>query len=134
MLEILYLAINTKQIRRIPEVIGIAGGVEKADAILAGLPGNWITTLVTDAGVPRKALRVVRGPNLPALKTSKSQYGKITKDTKTEKISRKDPARNASRSDAGVAQRFGLSEPQMDADKGGRRLERCLACEADLAA
>ena len=80
MLEILYLAINTKQIRRIPEVISIAGGVEKADAILAGLPGNWITTLVTDAGVPRKALRVVRGPNLPALKTLKSQYGKITND------------------------------------------------------
>jgi hypothetical protein len=116
MLEILYLAINTKQIRRILEVIAIAGGVEEADAILAGSPGNWITTLVTAAGVPRKALRVVRGPNLPAFKTSKSQYGKITKDTKTEKISRKDPARNASRSDAGVAQRFGLSEPQMDAD------------------
>ena len=54
MLDILYLAINTKQIRRIPEVIAIAGGVEKADAILAALRGNWITTLVTDAGVARR--------------------------------------------------------------------------------
>jgi len=31
----LCLAINTKRIRRIPEVIAIAGGVEKADVILA---------------------------------------------------------------------------------------------------
>jgi DNA-binding transcriptional regulator LsrR (DeoR family) len=53
-LDSLGLAINTKQIRRIPEVIAIAGGVEKADAILAALRGNWITTLVTDAGVARR--------------------------------------------------------------------------------
>jgi DNA-binding transcriptional regulator LsrR (DeoR family) len=53
-LDSLGLAINTKQIRRIPEIIAIAGGVEKADAILAALRGNWITTLVTDAGVARR--------------------------------------------------------------------------------
>jgi DNA-binding transcriptional regulator LsrR (DeoR family) len=50
------LAINAKQIRRIPEIVGIAGGLEKADAILAALRGNWITTLVTDAGVARRLL------------------------------------------------------------------------------
>jgi DNA-binding transcriptional regulator LsrR (DeoR family) len=50
------LALNTKQIRRIPEIVGIAGGLEKANAILAALRGNWITTLVTDAGVARRLL------------------------------------------------------------------------------
>jgi DNA-binding transcriptional regulator LsrR (DeoR family) len=44
------LALNTKQLRRIPEIVGIADGLEKADAILAALRGNWLTTLVTDAG------------------------------------------------------------------------------------
>jgi DNA-binding transcriptional regulator LsrR (DeoR family) len=50
------LALNAKQIRRIPERVAIAGGLEKASAILAALKGNWITTLVTDAGVARRLL------------------------------------------------------------------------------
>jgi DNA-binding transcriptional regulator LsrR (DeoR family) len=33
----LCLAINTKQIRRIPQVIAIARGIQKADAILASV-------------------------------------------------------------------------------------------------
>jgi DNA-binding transcriptional regulator LsrR (DeoR family) len=49
------LALNTKQLRRIPEIVGIAGGLEKATAILAALRGNWITTLVTDTGVQAAA-------------------------------------------------------------------------------
>ena len=55
-LDRLGLAISAKQIRRIPEIIGIAGGLEKAQAILAALRGNWLTTLVTDAGVARRLL------------------------------------------------------------------------------
>jgi DNA-binding transcriptional regulator LsrR (DeoR family) len=51
------LALNAKQIRRIPERVAIAGGLEKASAILAALKGNWITTLVTDAGVARRLLQ-----------------------------------------------------------------------------
>jgi hypothetical protein len=43
------LALMTKQGRRIPEIIGIAGGLEKADAILAALRVNWLTTLVINA-------------------------------------------------------------------------------------
>ena len=50
------LALNAMQIRRIPEIVAIAGGLEKADAILAALRGKWITTLVTDAGVARRLL------------------------------------------------------------------------------
>jgi len=50
------LALNAKQIRRIPERVAIAGGLEKAGAILAALKGKWITTLVTDAGVARRLL------------------------------------------------------------------------------
>ncbi|MBM7046960.1 MULTISPECIES: sugar-binding transcriptional regulator [Rhizobium] len=48
------LCLSTAQLRRIPERIGIGGGLEKADAIKAVLKGNWITTLVTDAGVARR--------------------------------------------------------------------------------
>jgi DNA-binding transcriptional regulator LsrR (DeoR family) len=55
-LDKLGLALNAKQIRRIPERVAIAGGQEKASAILAVLKGNWITTLVTDAGVARRLL------------------------------------------------------------------------------
>lgn len=55
-LDKLGLALSAKQLRRIPEIVGVAGGLEKADAILAALRGNWITTLVTDAGVARRLL------------------------------------------------------------------------------
>lgn len=48
------LCLSTEQLRQIPERIGIGGGLEKADAIKAVLKGNWITTLVTDAGVARR--------------------------------------------------------------------------------
>ena len=48
------LCLSTEQLRKIPERIGIGGGLEKADAIRAVLKGNWVTTLITDAGVARK--------------------------------------------------------------------------------
>lgn len=48
------LCLSTDQLRRIPERVGIGGGLEKADAIMAALKGNWITTLITDAGVARR--------------------------------------------------------------------------------
>ena len=50
------LTITSAQLRRIPDVIGIGGGLEKADAILAVLRGEWIDILVTDAGVARRLL------------------------------------------------------------------------------
>lgn len=48
------LTITSKQLRRIPDVVGIGGGREKAEAIAAALRGNWINVLVTDAGVARR--------------------------------------------------------------------------------
>jgi DNA-binding transcriptional regulator LsrR (DeoR family) len=50
------LTITSAQLRRIPDVIGIGGGLQKADAILAVLRGEWIDILVTDAGVARRLL------------------------------------------------------------------------------
>ena len=47
---------TAEQLRRIPEVVGIGGGLEKAAAIAAVLRGGWITTLVTDGGVARRLL------------------------------------------------------------------------------
>jgi DNA-binding transcriptional regulator LsrR (DeoR family) len=48
------LCLSTDQLRKIPERIGIGGGMEKVDAIGAVLKGGWVTTLITDAGVARK--------------------------------------------------------------------------------
>lgn len=50
------LTITSAQLRRIPDVIGIGGGREKAEAIAAALRGKWINILITDAGVARHLL------------------------------------------------------------------------------
>lgn len=41
------IAIDAKQLRDVPEVIGIVYGTSKADAVLAALRGSFITSLVT---------------------------------------------------------------------------------------
>lgn len=51
------LTITSAQIRRIPQVVGIGGGLQKAEAIAAVLRGKWVNVLVTDAGVARKLLK-----------------------------------------------------------------------------
>jgi DNA-binding transcriptional regulator LsrR (DeoR family) len=55
-LDQLGFTISAAQLRRIPEVIGIGGGLEKAEAIAAALRGGWINVLITDAGVARRLL------------------------------------------------------------------------------
>lgn len=45
------IAISGNQLRNIPEVIAVAGGRAKAEAIRAVLKGGYITSLVTDASV-----------------------------------------------------------------------------------
>lgn len=55
-LDELGLTITAKHLRRIPDVVGIGGGLEKAEAIAATLRGKWINVLVTDAGVARRLL------------------------------------------------------------------------------
>jgi len=55
-LDHLGLCITAEQLRRIPDVVGIGGGQEKAAAIAAVLRGGWISTLVTDAGVAHRLL------------------------------------------------------------------------------
>lgn len=50
------LAITTEQLRRIPEVIGVAGGLSKAEAIRAALKAGLVTSLVTDAVTARALL------------------------------------------------------------------------------
>jgi DNA-binding transcriptional regulator LsrR (DeoR family) len=42
------LGISLEQLRAIPNVVGIAGGVEKAAAILGAMRGGYLGTLVTD--------------------------------------------------------------------------------------
>jgi DNA-binding transcriptional regulator LsrR (DeoR family) len=50
------LTITATQLRRIPDVVGIGGGLDKAEAITAVLRGRWINVLVTDAGVARRLI------------------------------------------------------------------------------
>jgi len=50
--------LSSAQLRAIPERIGIGGGLEKAQAIAAVLKGQWVTTLITDAGVARALLEM----------------------------------------------------------------------------
>ena len=51
------IAITLDQLRRVPEVIAVAGGERKSAAIRAALRGGFITSLVTDAGVAEALLR-----------------------------------------------------------------------------
>ncbi|HWU63997.1 MAG TPA: sugar-binding domain-containing protein [Ensifer sp.] len=50
------LSLTSRQLRAIPEVIGVGGGLEKTEAIRAALRGGWLKTLITDAGVARRLL------------------------------------------------------------------------------
>jgi DNA-binding transcriptional regulator LsrR (DeoR family) len=52
----LALGIAAEQLRRIPDKVGIGGGLEKAAAIAPVLRGSWMSALVTDAGVARRLL------------------------------------------------------------------------------
>lgn len=50
------VGLSAAQIRSLPTVIGVAGGLEKTDAIRAVLCGGWLTTLITDAAVAHQLL------------------------------------------------------------------------------
>jgi DNA-binding transcriptional regulator LsrR (DeoR family) len=51
------VAISGTQLRAVPEIIAVAGGTEKTEAIRAALVGGWVTTLVTDADVAERLCR-----------------------------------------------------------------------------
>jgi DNA-binding transcriptional regulator LsrR (DeoR family) len=51
------LGLSAAQLRAIPNVMGVAGGIEKVDALRAVLRGGWLTTLVTDAGAARRLVK-----------------------------------------------------------------------------
>ena len=55
-LDQLSLSMGDEQVRKVPEVVAIAGGQEKYEAIAATLIGGWVTTLITDAGTARYLL------------------------------------------------------------------------------
>ncbi len=50
------LCVGTEQLRHIPDVVGVGGGIEKTEAILGILRGSWVSVLITDAGVARRLL------------------------------------------------------------------------------
>ncbi|PHM43465.1 transcriptional regulator [Xenorhabdus szentirmaii] len=50
------IGISLPEIKTIPNVIGVAGGIEKADAIVAALKGGYINSLVTEEQTARAML------------------------------------------------------------------------------
>ncbi|WP_375385134.1 sugar-binding transcriptional regulator [uncultured Microbacterium sp.] len=51
------IGIELDELKRIPRVIGVAGGIHKVDAILAAVKGSHLDVLVTDEAVARELLR-----------------------------------------------------------------------------
>jgi deoxyribonucleoside regulator len=54
------ISLDADSLRRIPRVIAVSGGVNKAHAILAGLRGRYCTSLVTDARAAQAVLELHR--------------------------------------------------------------------------
>jgi deoxyribonucleoside regulator len=54
------LAVDLEDLRRIPAVIAVAGGLEKAEAIAGALRGRLVDILVTDHLAARTAVRMTR--------------------------------------------------------------------------
>lgn len=52
------VGITLDELRRVPEIIAIAGGRDKVAAIAAGLRSGLVSTLVTDTHTARRLLRV----------------------------------------------------------------------------
>ena len=52
------VAISAEQLRHIPEVIIVAGGASKADAVAAVLKGGFANSLVTDVSLAHRLLRL----------------------------------------------------------------------------
>jgi DNA-binding transcriptional regulator LsrR (DeoR family) len=50
------IAMDYAQLVRVPEIIAIAGGPKKTEAIRATLRGGFVTTMVTDAATARRLL------------------------------------------------------------------------------
>ncbi|MBD2796199.1 transcriptional regulator LsrR [Xenorhabdus sp. 18] len=50
------IGISLSELKTIPNVIGVAGGIEKADAIVAALKGGYISSLVTEEQTARAML------------------------------------------------------------------------------
>lgn len=55
------VGIELKQLKRARRVIGVAGGMNKAEAILGALRGGFINSLVTDESGARRVLELERG-------------------------------------------------------------------------
>lgn len=51
------IGISFEQLKRVPRVVGIAGGLEKYQAILGALRGNLINVLITDSRTAEKLLQ-----------------------------------------------------------------------------
>jgi DNA-binding transcriptional regulator LsrR (DeoR family) len=54
--ELGVIGINLEQLKAIPEVIAVAGGMEKVRAVLGALRGGYVKTLITDTETAQAVL------------------------------------------------------------------------------
>jgi DNA-binding transcriptional regulator LsrR (DeoR family) len=59
------VGVRGDQLRRIPRIVGIAGGARKSAAIRAALLGSWVHVLVTDVETGRRLTDPAAGPAPP---------------------------------------------------------------------
>ena len=54
------ISLNLNEIKKIREVVGIAGGVEKADSIYTAVRCSYIDSLITDVNTAKKLISLAR--------------------------------------------------------------------------
>ena len=66
------ISIETSTMKAVPRRIGIAGGVQKLNAIRGAIQGGWINVLITDSSVARQLLEPPRQKRNSVVKDSMS--------------------------------------------------------------
>jgi len=59
------IGIQLAELKRAKRIVGIAGGMEKTEAILAALRGRWVNVLITDRGTAERLLSFRTHPPRP---------------------------------------------------------------------
>lgn len=67
------IAITARQLRHVPEVIGVAGGLDKAAAIQAVLRGGYLNSLITD----RSAAQILLDSDQTTVLTHTTESGRV---------------------------------------------------------
>jgi Putative sugar-binding domain len=71
------IGITGEQLRRIPEVVAVAGGVDKADGVGVALRAGFVTTLITNASVAHSLLKQDRAALTSQSSSAPDRQGRL---------------------------------------------------------